>query len=151
MKANHNRSVGRTQDLDVVSSTTKIVKWKQITTENNIFLSEKGCFQYDKDSKMKANHNCLSSTFYVPLVVSSTTKIVKWKQITTNVKQKIDMCSCFQYDKDSKMKANHNYIYWSCHEWLVVSSTTKIVKWKQITTGDDISMGNFRLFPVRQR
>ena len=35
------------------------------------------CFQYDKDSKMKANHNYLRSLFIFPEVVSSTTKIVK--------------------------------------------------------------------------
>ena len=42
--------------------------------------------------------------------------------------------SCFQYDKDSKMKANHNAGYGKDTTEVVVSSTTKIVKWKQITT-----------------
>ena len=35
------------------------------------------CFQYDKDSKMKANHNEMSDIKYPVVVVSSTTKIVK--------------------------------------------------------------------------
>ena len=35
------------------------------------------CFQYDKDSKMKANHNLVQMCIYLGLVVSSTTKIVK--------------------------------------------------------------------------
>ena len=35
------------------------------------------CFQYDKDSKMKANHNPVQHSLVVALVVSSTTKIVK--------------------------------------------------------------------------
>ena len=36
--------------------------------------------------------------------------------------------SCFQYDKDSKMKANHNTYRQFARHALVVSSTTKIVK-----------------------
>ena len=36
--------------------------------------------------------------------------------------------SCFQYDKDSKMKANHNYMDKVLVIFAVVSSTTKIVK-----------------------
>ena len=35
---------------------------------------------------------------------------------------------CFQYDKDSKMKANHNYVAGYVNSNIVVSSTTKIVK-----------------------
>ena len=37
----------------------------------------KSCFQYDKDSKMKANHNAARPFDSFRLVVSSTTKIVK--------------------------------------------------------------------------
>ena len=66
------------------------------------------CFQYDKDSKMKANHNAADVEKYGDAVVSSTTKIVKWKQITTGDVKYVTDNSCFQYDKDSKMKANHN-------------------------------------------
>ena len=67
-----------------------------------------GCFQYDKDSKMKANHNTVLQTQRAAGVVSSTTKIVKWKQITTGSEKVNPLRRCFQYDKDSKMKANHN-------------------------------------------
>ena len=83
------------------------------------------CFQYDKDSKMKANHNQISADISVRLVVSSTTKIVKWKQITTRRKGEQISRSCFQYDKDSKMKANHNFGGLEQNRYLVVSSTTK--------------------------
>ena len=59
--------------------------------------------------------------------------------------------SCFQYDKDSKMKANHNYDVQGRIDVRVVSSTTKIVKWKQITTSIAADRAATVLFPVRQR
>ena len=40
----------------------------------------------------------------------------------------MDSKSCSQYDKDSKMKANHNDIKPGVHPCGVVPSTTKIVK-----------------------
>ena len=58
---------------------------------------------------------------------------------------------CFQYDKDSKMKANHNGVFTVKALRAVVSSTTKIVKWKQITTPGDRWRALHTLFPVRQR
>ena len=138
-------------DSSVVSSTTKIVKWKQITTYNRNVSCNRSCFQYDKDSKMKANHNASLARIRSCTVVSSTTKIVKWKQITTKYVDSRDLCRCFQYDKDSKMKANHNLAYGNENFAIVVSSTTKIVKWKQITTAVVVNVVNVLLFPVRQR
>ena len=40
----------------------------------------------------------------------------------------VGVWSCFQYDKDSKMKANHNKTWDYISVAQVVSSTTKIVK-----------------------
>ena len=136
---------------EVVSSTTKIVKWKQITTNANFSYFVFSCFQYDKDSKMKANHNIFAKIANPLYVVSSTTKIVKWKQITTHRRSISFLWGCFQYDKDSKMKANHNDFSRYIGTAFVVSSTTKIVKWKQITTGTQARNAIRRLFPVRQR
>ena len=42
-----------------------------------------GCFQYDKDTKKKANHNLLLEAYDNGEAVSNTTKILKRKQITT--------------------------------------------------------------------
>ena len=186
MKANHN-SIGITHwRLTVVASTTKIQKWKQITTQlcffsivtrllpvrqryKNESKSQRSaawcppasrCCQYDKDTKMKANHNPLQRLITEVVVVASTTKIQKWKQITTTsssdllairllpVRQRYKNESksqlwkrtilsrecCCQYDKDTKMKANHNVGKINDYVWKVVASTTKIQKWKQITT-----------------
>ena len=151
MKANHNAAKNSQLSPKVVSSTTKIVKWKQITTPHNGSYIVIGCFQYDKDSKMKANHNETNEPYPNDWVVSSTTKIVKWKQITTQSAGAYLRICCFQYDKDSKMKANHNVSVGLTHEREVVSSTTKIVKWKQITTTVAGVPSYSMLFPVRQR
>ena len=151
MKANHNNVRSCHLYCHVVSSTTKIVKWKQITTEDKLPTLKGSCFQYDKDSKMKANHNNKGFDNRKKGVVSSTTKIVKWKQITTCSTCGWPRCCCFQYDKDSKMKANHNFWGMQLHGAFVVSSTTKIVKWKQITTSDGGALWAGKLFPVRQR
>ena len=66
------------------------------------------CFQYGKGSKMKANHNRVPIIRYRITVVSSTAKVVKWKQITTEAGKQFCDDGCFQYGKGSKMKANHN-------------------------------------------
>ena len=187
----------------VVASTTKIQKWKQITTnirclsrwrmllpvrqryknESKSQLVEcaentvVGCCQYDKDTKMKANHNALLRWRLTVTVVASTTKIQKWKQITTMllewsewmwllpVRQRYKNESksqrywrycrwywcCCQYDKDTKMKANHNTFPLREILRLVVASTTKIQKWKQITTKSAEESEQWSLLPVRQR
>ena len=203
MKANHNFAIGDVLRKIVVASTTKIQKWKQITTNvvirciitallpvrqryknesksqhivwrNRVAVS---CCQYDKDTKMKANHNQQRLHLQIGSVVASTTKIQKWKQITTMksmqmiqlpllpVRQRYKnesksqlsvtpFCSfrcCCQYDKDTKMKANHNPCTRGISKSPVVASTTKIQKWKQITTCSLYCFHSGRLLPVRQR
>ena len=228
MKANHNFGSPGICGHRVVASTTKIQKWKQITTSVNkgakrlrllpvrqryknesksqpifaVSIKTKSCCQYDKDTKMKANHNILvlvlkrhlllpvrqryknesksqQSIFppSVQRVVASTTKIQKWKQITTcgellpimckllPVRQRYknesksqhrnaaryNIVGCCQYDKDTKMKANHNILHLGETLVIVVASTTKIQKWKQITTFGACENLLSELLPVRQR
>ena len=177
MKANHN-ALPRWRLADtVVASTTKIQKWKQITTEYLNYGNYIRCCQYDKDTKMKANHNKYTMFITLTYVVASTTKIQKWKQITTcrvcgeygcrllPVRQRYknesksqratpltsDRYRCCQYDKDTKMKANHNYALGMVRMDVVVASTTKIQKWKQITTLLAVLSLVLVLLPVRQR
>ena len=228
MKANHNRTWCKTTAISVVASTTKIQKWKQITTQLcrvtprpwllpvrqryknesksqpswrtrpryvrccqydkdtkmkanhnpncpwrrlrwllpvrqryknesksqrmlNIRLTPICCCQYDKDTKMKANHNFYPCPCCPWGVVASTTKIQKWKQITTNIARHQRVIGCCQYDKDTKMKANHNWPCGFVTDGQVVASTTKIQKWKQITTQGSCIFLPFMLLPVRQR
>ena len=203
MKANHNPEGQRLVFKNVVASTTKIQKWKQITTGRNgmcgssLLLPVRQryknesksqlpgryagdtacCCQYDKDTKMKANHNSFQGISLLQPVVASTTKIQKWKQITTVrevdavdgallpvrqryknesksqlVRPRVGQCDrCCQYDKDTKMKANHNRRASVRRCSRVVASTTKIQKWKQITTTMEEIFLASALLPVRQR
>ena len=57
MKANHNSGFGGEWFFSDVSDTSKILKWKQITTGNYSDQLGSWCFRYFKDTKMKANHN----------------------------------------------------------------------------------------------
>ena len=57
---------------------------------------------------MKANHNNILRIIYLSEVVCYTTKLVKWKQITTQQLANSILGSCLLYYKVSKMKANHN-------------------------------------------
>ena len=89
---------------------------------------------------MKANHNCFSANDKFHSDVSDTSKILKWKQITTGVFGAASSLWCFRYFKDTKMKANHNNINATSEGITDVSDTSKILKWKQITTcGKNIS------------
>ena len=134
MKANHNWCFKFDSTKKVVSSGSKILKWKQITTSQWGENSNWSCFQWFKDTKMKANHNiCITWTQWF-CVVSSGSKILKWKQITTTLTYNEKHKRCFQWFKDTKMKANHNWCIANVIGFCVVSSGSKILKWKQITT-----------------
>ena len=151
LKANHNTAVPWRSYVAVVSNGSKILNWKQITT---IFRSEKelrGCVQWFKDTKLKANHNYTSVAFSCVFVVSNGSKILNWKQITTTAAGFPMLTSCVQWFKDTKLKANHNIgnvISWLL---LVVSNGSKILNWKQITTQELSRRVPSRLCPMVQR
>ena len=134
MKANHNVTSARPCASRDVSDTSKILKWKQITTLGRTLNSPYWCFRYFKDTKMKANHNYFWWIIWCRYDVSDTSKILKWKQITTPSITKGLLRGCFRYFKDTKMKANHNNINSTSEGITDVSDTSKILKWKQITT-----------------
>ena len=151
MKANHNNLFRLHLVLLVVSSGSKILKWKQITTNDNGLCANKCCFQWFKDTKMKANHNHSVQGDWADTVVSSGSKILKWKQITTPPALQVFVSCCFQWFKDTKMKANHNLFMILPAAVKVVSSGSKILKWKQITTPFKAARISLWLFPVVQR
>ena len=108
LKANHNLAVMSTFAALVVSNGSKILIWKQITTQ---FLNDPDkscCFQWFKDTNLKANHNSSVSSISSSSVVSNGSKILIWKQITTCNLRCICTNSCFQWFKDTNLKANHN-------------------------------------------
>ena len=160
-----------------VSNGSKILKWKQITTNPYRVEITCNCFQWFKDTKMKANHNTKVNANTVRFTVSNGSKILKWKQITTpngintgaiptvsngskilKWKQITTLCwyvprfrNCFQWFKDTKMKANHNGLSLRERLRLTVSNGSKILKWKQITTSKFGQSKNSSLFPMVQR
>ena len=150
----------------VVFNTSKIHFWEQITTQGKwsqestrLFsihqrymfesksqqlrlqiFSHRCCFQYIKDTFLRANHNTQESVVKFLKVVFNTSKIHFWEQITTErrwlvnkiqlfsihqryifesksqqvVNNDDDLKSCFQYIKDTFLRANHNiykYLY----------------------------------------
>ena len=134
LKANHNSCTdGQGNDL-VVSNGSKILIWKQITTLARYIPCTLGCFQWFKDTNLKANHNTSLVSPLGYLVVSNGSKILIWKQITTILGFPILKNSCFQWFKDTNLKANHNEPCFDASAMLVVSNGSKILIWKQITT-----------------
>ena len=59
--------------------------------------------------------------------------------------------SCFQWFKDTKMRANHNILKQQIGLHNAVSNGSKILKWEQITTLCNIIIEYLLLFPMVQR
>ena len=137
--------------IDAVSNGSKILKWKQITTSTDKQVEQLGCFQWFKDTKMKANHNSLKKFTCNVAAVSNGSKILKWKQITTQFWKPKERKGCFQWFKDTKMKANHNAVSMVAALTKAVSNGSKILKWKQITTYILPIFARVTLFPMVQR
>ena len=151
MKANHNAKCRTSTIALTVSNGSKILKWKQITTTKAQTELTKHCFQWFKDTKMKANHNVSGELKDTAKTVSNGSKILKWKQITTKNGWWWTLGYCFQWFKDTKMKANHNRAVSEVFIRLTVSNGSKILKWKQITTVYQKLISLPILFPMVQR
>ena len=151
MKANHNSTSSNTSEIAAVSNGSKILKWKQITTICFTYIRITCCFQWFKDTKMKANHNNVMEKYYLCSAVSNGSKILKWKQITTKLTYWKSVDGCFQWFKDTKMKANHNIVVTHLCSIQAVSNGSKILKWKQITTLFCEFWIAEELFPMVQR
>ena len=98
------------------------------------YMTSAGCFQWFKDTNLKANHNTCRIIRLVKFVVSNGSKILIWKQITTSYGLRNAVDCCFQWFKDTNLKANHNYYLTTHYSLWVVSNGSKILIWKQITT-----------------
>ena len=95
MRANHNLRDVLPFDRLVVSNVSKILKWEQITTVLVDVPAWNGCFQCFKDTKMRANHNLITSWNSSSAVVSNVSKILKWEQITTDCRPLFCLLSLF--------------------------------------------------------
>ena len=108
LKANHNWFVYDANIQWAVSNGSKILIWKQITTTPTDSIYTICCFQWFKDTNLKANHNLPFDVPTVTVAVSNGSKILIWKQITTGLRRSRGNSSCFQWFKDTNLKANHN-------------------------------------------
>ena len=136
----------------VVSNGSKILIWKQITTCSKLVYFWDSCFQWFKDTNLKANHNSIERHIHSRLVVSNGSKILIWKQITTI--QKFVLFRLMVVSNGSKILI-WKQITTECGRRFiineVVSNGSKILIWKQITTGDSGVSYFAMLFPMVQR
>ena len=109
LKANHNGIVRVSNQNIAVSNGSKILIWKQITTYPARLVISSCCFQWFKDTNLKANHNLAEFVNDYVKAVSNGSKILIWKQITTISVGSPTFNGCFQWFKDTNLKANHNY------------------------------------------
>ena len=151
MKANHNGRTVSVSSEKAVFNGSKILKWKQITTNGYIQFLFNCCFQWFKDTKMKANHNLKDRADCSEEAVFNGSKILKWKQITTEIVEYAPSFRCFQWFKDTKMKANHNNTWYMFPSRPAVFNGSKILKWKQITTNGKKKAEKILLFSMVQR
>ena len=66
------------------------------------------CIQWFKDTNLKANHNCLGVLPESLFAVFNGSKILIWKQITTDTVPSTVYYRCIQWFKDTNLEANHN-------------------------------------------
>ena len=134
MKANHNCIWKAFVRQLAVFNGSKILIWKQITTENQALITELSCFQWFKDTNLKANHNSNPPYRQSIWAVFNGSKILIWKQITTTLRSCTLIQCCFQWFKDTNLKANHNKKTRRIKNHTAVFNGSKILIWKQITT-----------------
>ena len=108
LKANHNVYRSLPHRCEAVSNGSKILIWKQITTVKLFGYLFSCCFQWFKDTNLKANHNRPLHLHTIWQAVSNGSKILIWKQITTYIRKWFLSSGCFQWFKDTNLKANHN-------------------------------------------
>ena len=151
LKANHNLGIDIILFLLAVFNGSKILIWKQITTKVRNFAIIKSCFQWFKDTNLKANHNIPVDIVSLELAVFNGSKILIWKQITTIQHWCRLVSCCFQWFKDTNLKANHNRYWPPIQRNLAVFNGSKILIWKQITTSPARHVARGKLFSMVQR
>ena len=130
---------------------SKILIWKQITTEIWFWWEWVRCIQWFKDTNLKANHNKSRMDALNAKAVFNGSKILIWKQITTRTMIEQLGCCCIQWFKDTNLKANHNLRDCPTPFSDAVFNGSKILIWKQITTDESPVPSNRGLYSMVQR
>ena len=126
LKANHNRGVWNTLPQPAVSNGSKIQIWKQITTARAAGYVVRGLFPMVQRYKFESKSQHVTCIGYI-------------------------LNCCFQWFKDTNLKANHNKLFVIMLVQKAVSNGSKIQIWKQITTKSLHSLRFSKLFPMVQR
>mgnify|MGYP007128680619 CR=1 FL=1 len=150
MKANHNALAIWYNFFEAVFACAKLLKWKRITTQIQRDTPYQGCFRLRKITKMKANHNRSSNATASRLAVFACAKLLKWKRITTTTLLRPASFRCFRLRKITKMKANHNFLYYLYQFFDAVFACAKLLKWKRITTIRKVSSLSTSCFRLRK-
>ena len=134
LKAIHNGYYTISLDIAGVYGHTKIPIWKQFTTgrpagwwvalvfmvtqryqfesnsqqELEMNYADVRCLWSHKDTNLKAIHNLMTNHFFYLSGVYGHTKILIWKQFTTEVKVFVIEFRCLWSHKDTNLKAIHN-------------------------------------------
>ena len=137
LKANHNRLNLSKQTPVPVDDPTKVLIWKQITTRCSKHCSITPCWWPNKGTNLKANHNFAVWDFHFFYPVDDPTKVLIWKQITTYTMLYYPSGPCWWPNKGTNLKANHNLPLLPTQTRIPVDDPTKVLIWKQITTGSD--------------
>ena len=159
-QANHNDIEGMSTPNFVVCDTANVRVFKQITTNDWIYIFSSSCLRYCKCTSFQANHNHPFKKVSVGSVVCDTANVRVFKQITTNMailiedlalfailqmyefssksqqelKRIEDPNSCLRYCKCTSFQANHNAFSCCCLSEDVVCDTANVRVFKQITT-----------------
>ncbi len=121
MKANHNKTTGRTVRDKVVQIYRSSKKWKQITTFCILLFNINKLFKY---TVLQRNE-------------SKSQPYQQWYS---------ERCGCSNIPFFKEMKANHNSITQIVSFRKVVQIYRSSKKWKQITTRDAVLLENLKLF-----
>ena len=135
----------------VVSPSTKVIKFQLITTVRLMLHCDLCCFTFYKGNKISANHNVVYFVCRNHVVVSPSTKVIKFQLITTLILLISSLPGCFTFYKGNKISANHNGSTSQRCRRFVVSPSTKVIKFQLITTNDRNSDIPEQLFHLLQR
>ena len=151
MKADHNYKSQTTNQPNTVSNGSKILKWKQTTTVVYLSVNLAELFpmvqRYLNESRpqhtFRRNHRYRT--------VSNGSKILKWKQTTTIHERGNLQILLFPMVQRYLNESRPQLRSFLCGSLLTVSNGSKILKWKQTTTGIIKLLHIMKLFPMVQR
>ena len=126
MRANHNSFHSLCILRKAVMYGTKLQKWEQITTKSLQQNQVNSCDVWYKVTKMRANHNMILNLIHHRTAVMYGTKLQKWEQITTALREALEgrrlWCMVQSYKNESKSQLNGRLSLYISMLWCMVQS-----------------------------